>query len=49
MPYLDVVVECRCVSSTDVFFLDSCRSCVDVACVFSACMYMIAGHSSRAV
>jgi hypothetical protein len=38
---LDVVVVCRCVSSTDVFLWGSSWSCIDV-CVLLACRYMIA-------
>jgi hypothetical protein len=34
MPCLNIVVVCRCVSSTDVFVWDSSWSCVGVVCVF---------------
>jgi hypothetical protein len=35
---LDVVVVCRCVSSTDVFLRGSSWSCIDVVCVLLTCM-----------
>jgi hypothetical protein len=39
---LDVVVECRCVFSTDVFLWDPSCSCNYIVYVLLACMYMIA-------
>jgi hypothetical protein len=42
MFYLDVVVVCRCVSSTDVFLWGSYWSFIDEICVLLACKYVIA-------
>jgi hypothetical protein len=43
---LDVVVVCRCVSSTDVLLWCSSWSCIDAVCVLLASRHMIAFYPS---